>query len=127
MRARLGERSSNGDSTRVLSWSEDKTVRLWDAATGEQIGPSLTHEGPVRGAVFNGDSTRVLSWSENTTARLWDVGTGEQIGPSLTHEDTVRGAVFNGDSTRRALLELGQHRATLGCGHGRADRTVTHP
>ena len=115
----------NGDETRVLSWSWDKTARLWDAATGEQIGPSLTHEGAVLGAVFNGDETRVLSWSDDKTARLWDVVTGEQIGPSLTHEGPVGGAVFNGDSTPRALLERGQDYATLG--HGRADRTVTHP
>jgi len=26
------------DDRRILSWSEDKTLRLWDAATGQQIG-----------------------------------------------------------------------------------------
>jgi WD40 repeat protein len=28
------------DSRRILSWSDDKTLRLWDVATGQQIGPA---------------------------------------------------------------------------------------
>ena len=28
--------------TRILSWSRDRTVRLWDVATGRQIGPAMT-------------------------------------------------------------------------------------
>ena len=28
-----------GDEDRILSWSEDNTLRLWDAATGQPIGP----------------------------------------------------------------------------------------
>ena len=27
------------DESRILSWSDDNTLRLWDAATGKQIGP----------------------------------------------------------------------------------------
>jgi hypothetical protein len=26
------------DKRRILCWSDDKTLRLWDAATGQQIG-----------------------------------------------------------------------------------------
>ena len=40
------------DESRILSWSEDKTVRLWDVATGRQIGPAMTHDGPVLGALL---------------------------------------------------------------------------
>ena len=50
------------DETRILTWTADGTARLWDAATGEEIGPPLRHEG-VSGAVFNGDETRILTWS----------------------------------------------------------------
>jgi hypothetical protein len=30
------------DGSRILSWSEDKTRRLWDAATGSLIGPAVS-------------------------------------------------------------------------------------
>ena len=32
------------DGKRILSWSLDKTLRLWDAATGAAIGEPLRHE-----------------------------------------------------------------------------------
>jgi hypothetical protein len=35
------------DEGRILSWSADNTLRLWDAATGQQIGPAMRHEGRV--------------------------------------------------------------------------------
>ena len=43
------------DGKRILSWSDDKTLRLWDAATGAAIGEPLRHEGTVNGrALFAG-------------------------------------------------------------------------
>jgi hypothetical protein len=32
------------DESRILSWSRDKTVRLWDVASGRQIGPPTSSE-----------------------------------------------------------------------------------
>ena len=54
---------------RLLTWSEDKTARLW-AADGA-LGPVLRgHTGPVSGALQLADG-RLLTWSSDTTARLW--------------------------------------------------------
>ena len=50
MTARSG-RAVERDEDRILSWSDDNTLRLWDAATGQQIGPAMRHDGPVRGAL----------------------------------------------------------------------------
>ena len=61
------------DETRILSWSADNTVRLWDVATGRQIGPAMTHDDRVNGALLSRDETRILSWSADKTVRLWDV------------------------------------------------------
>src|SRR5258708_22646819 len=77
------------DESRLLSWSGDKTVRLWEVATGRQIGPAMTHEGSVYGALLSRDESRLLSWSWDNTVRLWDVATGRQIGPAVTPQDSV--------------------------------------
>ena len=34
----------NGDESRILTWSEDGTARLWDAATGKEVVAPLRHE-----------------------------------------------------------------------------------
>jgi WD40 repeat protein len=89
--------------TRILSWSLDATVRLWDAATGEPRGAPMKHELWVSGAVFDKAETRILSWSLDAV-RLWDAATGEPRGAPMKHEGAVwgpvLGAVFNRAETR---------------------------
>jgi WD40 repeat protein len=61
------------DEAHILTWSGDRTVRLWDIATGRQIGPVMKHDNEVRGARLFRNGTRVLSWSEDKTVRVWDI------------------------------------------------------
>ena len=88
------------DERRILSWSYDKTLRLWDAATGAPIGAPMTHEGSVMARVFDKDERRILSWSDDQTLRLWDAATGAAIGAPMMHEGPVRGAQFDRDERR---------------------------
>ena len=88
------------DESRILSWSDDKTLRLWDAATGQQIGPAMKHDGSVSGALLSRDESRILSWSGDKTLRLWDAATGPQIGPAMRHDDSVYGALLSRDERR---------------------------
>ena len=61
------------DGKRIVTASEDKTARLWDAATGKQIGEPLRgHEGAVMSAAFSPDGKRIVTASADNTARLWD-------------------------------------------------------
>jgi WD40 repeat protein len=97
------------DETRILSWSEDKTLRIWDAATGKQFGPAITLENAVKGALLTKNETRILSWSEQPssrfdtphgTLRLWDITSGKQIGRSMEHDGPIHGTLFNADERR---------------------------
>jgi WD40 repeat protein len=62
------------DETRILSWSSDNTVRLWDVTTGQPIGPAMKHDDWVIDALLTKDETRILSWSSDNTLRLWNAG-----------------------------------------------------
>lgn len=90
----------SSDESRILSWSRDYSVRLWEAAFSVQIGPAMMHDNYVSGALLTSDETRILSWSGDKTLRLWHVVTGDQIGPAMMHDERVDGALFSRDQSR---------------------------
>ena len=66
------------DESRVLTWSDDKTARLWDVTKPEPI-QTFKHDDSVRGAQFSRDESRVLTWSGKFVnsideVRLWSSG-----------------------------------------------------
>ena len=78
----------------IVSGSEDGTVRVWDAATGQPVGPPLTgHTGPVtRGGGGPGRGPRRDRLRRRgPTVRVWDAATGQPVGLPLTgHTGPVR-------------------------------------
>ena len=43
------------DGSRIVTASDDKTARVWDARTGRPLMPALKHDGVVWSAVFSPD------------------------------------------------------------------------
>ena len=98
------------DGTRIVSGSTDKTVRLWDAATGQPIGQPLRgHDNWVTTVAFSPDGTRIASAGVDGTIRLWDAATGQPIGQPM-HGDarSVASVAFSPDGTRIASAGLGR-------------------
>ena len=60
--------------------SEDNTIRIWDVATGQQIGEPLQgHTGIVRSASFSPDGRHIVSASGDGTIRIWDFPPLQQL------------------------------------------------
>lgn len=55
---------------RVVTASDDRTARVWDAATGASIGQPLRHENGVKSAAFSPDDARVVA-VYGKPARVW--------------------------------------------------------
>ena len=77
----------------VISGSADKTVRVWDLATGNQVGaPLLGHTNAVQvvaTAQLDGRPV-VISGSADKTVRMWDLPTGTPVGNPLSgHADSA--------------------------------------
>ena len=65
------------DSRQLASASRDRTVKIWDAATGECLQTLEGHSGSVRSVVFSHDSRQLASASGDRTVKIWDAATGE--------------------------------------------------
>ena len=76
---------------RILSWSADKTLRLWDS-DGNPLVTLKGHMGSIKGALLIHDG-RILSWSGDKTLRLWDVG-GKPLATLEGHTTQINGVLL---------------------------------
>ena len=100
----------------VLSGSEDKTVKLWDAASGELLRTFEGHSDAVTSVAFSPDGRQVLSGSHDNTVKLWDAASGQLVRTFEGHSDTVNSVAFSPDGASVLSGSAGQHHQALGCG-----------
>jgi WD40 repeat protein len=62
----------------LASASADRTVRVWDVATGQSRATLEGHALPVRAAAFGPTEDLLATASMDGTVRLWDVVKGEE-------------------------------------------------
>lgn len=90
-------RCSSASRGRVLTASFDGTARVWDARTGDPLGPALKHTGEVWSARFSRDGEKIVTASLDGTAGLWEATNGRALTPPLAHEAQVHQAEFSPD------------------------------
>jgi len=90
------------DGRTMFSDSGDKTIKLWDIETGENLRTLTGHSGPVWGIALSPDGRTILSGSEDKTLKLWEVATGKVLRTFTGHDSGVTSVALSSDG-RTAL------------------------
>jgi len=100
----------------------DKTIRLWDVITGEQIHTLVEERGGAFSVAFTPDSQTLASSGFNGVVRLWDVSTGKlkltlpKTGNGFSIAYSPDGKMLAGSGLKTIKFwdaETGQHKRTL--------------
>ena len=111
----LGQQGGGAwDSARQLAVSvatggADGTARLWDPASGKQVGRTMDHKRRVVRVAFSPDGRRLATASLDRTAQLWDAASGHALlssplqhaGPALDRPFAREGPVIEPQRVRR--------------------------
>lgn len=114
----------SADSGTLVTGSADRTVRLWDVATGKEKLVLRGHGEAVWSVALSPDAQTIASASWDRTVKLWDAKTGQLRATLKGHEDEVLSLAFSPDGKTLASgsqdwtirlwnVGTGQERATL--------------
>ena len=92
--------SFSPDGSRIATVSRDRTARVWDARTGQEMLVLEGHEDSVLTASFSPDGAHVAATASDGTARVWDADSGKELKVLRGHEGAIHSAKFSPESRR---------------------------
>jgi tetratricopeptide (TPR) repeat protein len=69
----------SADGKRIVSGSQDRTVRVWDTASGQELLSLKGHTQPVTSLALSADGNCIVSGGEDNTLRVWDTQTAPEL------------------------------------------------
>jgi WD40 repeat protein/serine/threonine protein kinase len=67
------------DGSRLASADDHMTVKVWDVATGREIGTLRGHTSDIRCLAFSADGARLASAGHDAQIRIWDVQSAQEL------------------------------------------------
>ncbi len=75
----------------------DKSIKLWDVATGKELISLKGHEYCVSSVIFSPDGKTLATGDEEKTIKLWDVATGKELATLKGHTESIVSLTFSAD------------------------------
>jgi tRNA A-37 threonylcarbamoyl transferase component Bud32 len=92
----------SGDGRRIISAGEYRTVKVWDAATGQALRILRGHTRETYSVAISGDGRRIVSADEYGTVKVWDAATGQEKLTLRGHTSNVKSVAISADGRRIA-------------------------
>jgi hypothetical protein len=88
------------DGTRIVSGSDDKTVKVWDPEKRQEVRTLTGHMSRVTSVAWSPDGTRIVSGSDDKTVKVWDSATGQEVLSLEGHTGSVYSVAWSPDGKR---------------------------
>lgn len=93
------------DGRHIAGAGRDGFIGVWDATSGQSVGPPLEGQtGLVNTVVYSPDGRLLATAAVDDTVRIWDADSGKQIHRLDGHVTTATGAAFSPDGRRLATV-----------------------
>ena len=99
-RTTSSEFSPNGKL--VVTISDDRTAKVWDIQSGQEVTTLLGHQDVLTAVQFNPAGDRIVTASADKTARLWDIKSGRELMKFVGHQGKIQSVNFS--SNGRQIL-----------------------
>jgi WD40 repeat protein len=67
------------DGQQVVSASDDRTLKVWDLASGAELRTLVGHGNAVGAVAVTSDGRHAVSASRDRTLKVWDLASGELV------------------------------------------------
>jgi hypothetical protein len=94
------------DGRLLASGSDDRTIKLWEVASGSLVRTLSGHTSYVTSVAFSPDGRLLASGSNDETIKLWDVASGSLVRTLTGHTDWVLSVAFSPDGRLLARCRL---------------------
>jgi WD40 repeat protein len=85
------------DGRYLASGSDDKTIKIWEVATGKELRTLTGHSDRVSSVAYSPDGRYLASGSSDDTIKIWEVATGKQLRTLTGHYGEVYSVVYSPD------------------------------
>ncbi|QDV39457.1 WD40 repeat domain-containing protein [Tautonia plasticadhaerens] len=108
---RRGHLAFRPDGARLATSDSSGMVKIWDAASGQDLFGFRGHEANITSLTFSPDGERLaaaLLYGEDRVAKVWDASDGRELLALEGHADHVRHVEFSPDGSRLLTQDAGR-------------------